>query len=436
MKRLSLTAWSLIALGLGLGLGLIGHMNGSPVFFKLGEAAKAIGGLWVAALQLTVLPLVLSNLLAAITGARAKAVGLLGLRAFLLFVVMLAAAGILAALLTPSLVRFVAVDQSAVTSLTTAAPATGGSVPSTGTSVVPGSIGDWIATLLPTNLFDAAVRGDIFPLLLFTAFFALAVTRLPTEHYQLLSNVFHGLSEAMLQLTRWLLVVTPVGVFALTYLLALKTGGAVSGMLGGYVLIVSSLMVLFTLLLYPVSSLIGRTRLSTFARAVAPAQMVAASTRSSIAALPALVKGGNDRLRLPETGTGFLLPLSVALFKVNRPISSMVKLMLVAHVYNVPLRPTTILIFLASVIIISFGTAGIPQSGPGLKTLPAYLAAGIPIEGVIVMEAVEAIPDIFKTVLNVTGDMSVTTLLTRNARTSIKPAIATASDAPQAEGVL
>ena len=441
MKRLSLTAWSLIALGLGLGLGLIGHKIGAPVFFYLGEAAKAVGGLWVAALQLTVLPLVISNLLAAITGARAKAVGMLGVRAFLLFLVMLAASGVFAAILTRPLVSFVAVDQTAVTSLRAAAPSTGGSGPTTpGATTVPNSTGgstaDWIATLLPTNLFEAALKGDLLPLLLFTAFFAIAVTRLSPERHQLLSNVFHGLSEAMLQLTQWLLVVTPVGVFALTFLLAFKTGGAVGGMLGGYIFIASLLMVLFTLLLYPVTAIIGRTKVSTFARAVAPAQMVAASTRSSIAALPALVKGGNDLLRLPETGTGFLLPLSVALFKVNRPMSSMVKLMLVAHVYSVPLRPTTILIFLASVIIISFGTAGIPQSGPGLKTLPAYIAAGIPIEGVIVIEAVEAIPDIFKTVLNVTGDMSVTTLLTRAARSSTKQSIAVTDAPAPAEGVL
>ena len=83
----------------------------------------------------------------------------------------------------------------------------------------------------------------------------------------------------------------------------------------------------------------------------------------------------------------------------------MVKLFIVAQVYDVDLSFATIVIFLVTVIIISFGTAGIPQSGPGLKTMPAYLAAGVPIEGIIVLEAVEAIPDIFKTVLNVTGNM-------------------------------
>jgi proton glutamate symport protein len=416
MKRPSLTVQSLLALVAGLALGIMGHRWAIPGFEKFAIAAKALGALWVAALQLTVLPLVITHLLVAISGSGARSVGKLGLRAVLLFVGLLIAAGLFAALVTPPLVAGLSVDASAVASLGSAASANepGSSVAQANST--PTSVADWISTLLPTNLLEAAMRGDIFSVLLFTSFFALAVTRIPEDRYKLLTEIFRGLAEAMMQLIGWLLVATPFGVFALTFTLALKTGGSVGGVLGAYIVIVSALLLLFALLLYPFTALVGRTRIIHFARGVAPAQMVAASTRSSIAALPALVEGGRHHLRLPLTGTGFLLPLSVSLFKVNRPISSVVKLVLVAHLYGVQLRPTTIAIFLATVIIISFGTAGIPQSGPGFKTLPAYVAAGLPIEGVLVVEAVESIPDIFKTVLNVTGQMSVATVLTRSYR--------------------
>jgi len=229
-------------------------------------------------------------------------------------------------------------------------------------------------------------------------------------------------------------VASPIGVFALTYALAFKTGISAGGILGTYILVVSSLMLLFTLLLYPISAIIGRTRIGDFARAVAPAQLVAISTRSSIAALPAMIEAGKDRLRLPSTGTSFVLPLSVSLLKVNRPISSIVKLMLVAHIFGIQLRPGTIAIFLATVIILSFTAPGIPQNGPGLKTIPAYIAAGIPIEAVIVLEAVEAIPDIFKTLLNVTGDMTAATLLTRSERAQSQ--LTDVDSATVAEGAL
>jgi proton glutamate symport protein len=434
MKRPSLTVECLIALSMALTLGIVGHKWDVPGFEKLAVITNALGSLWVSALQLTVLPLIITHLLAAISGSGARSVGKLGIRAVMLFFSLLIAAGVFAALLTPLLITRLPIDPSAVSSLSTAASSSV-SESSVKANSESASVADWIRTLLPTNLLEAGIRGDIFPLLLFTAFFGVAVTRLPEDRYQLLTKIFQGLAEAMMQLIRWLLVATPFGVFALTYTLALKTGASVGGVLGAYIVIASVLILLFALLLYPFTAFVGKTKLIDFARAVAPAQMVAASTRSSIASLPALVEGGRKHLRLPQTGTGFLLPLSVSLFKVNRPISSIVKLVLLAHVYGIQLRPTTIAIFLATVVIVSFGTAGIPQSGPGFKSLPAYVAAGVPIEGVLVVEAVETIPDIFKTVLNVTGQMTAATVLTRSHRTRPGEIIATERSTP-AEGVL
>ena len=417
MKRLSITAWSILALAAGLGLGILGHETGSPALARAGEWIKPAGSMWVSALQLTVIPLVITHLLATISGAGAKSVGKLGVRTFVLFLTMLLAAGIFAILLTPLFLSRLSLDPNTVATMSAAAASAreDGALAAAANNA-PVSISDWLSRLLPTNLVEAAARGDIFPLLLFAGFFALAVTRLPSDRQLLLTNIFQSLADAMLQLVRWILIAAPIGVFALTYGLALKTGTSSGGILGAYIVIVSVLMVVFTLLLYPLTAFAGRTRLIDFARGVAPAQLVAVSTRSSIASLPPLVEGARDRLRLPSIGTSFVLPLSVSLFRLNRPISAVVKLMLVAHLYGILLRPTTLVIFLATVMIISFTAAGIPQNGPGFKTIPAYLAAGVPIEAIIVIEAVESIPDIFKTLLNVTGDMSAATLLTRSHR--------------------
>ena len=433
MKRLSLTAWSIIALAAGLGLGIVGHETASPMFGRLGQWVGPIGNLWVSALQLTVLPLVITHLLATISGAVAKSVGKLAIRTFLLFLIMLLASGLFAIVLTPIFLARLSLDPATVATLGAAAAQSGATTAATA-NTAPVSIADWVSRLLPTNILEAGVRGDIFPLLLFTGFFALAVTRLPPERHLLLTNIFQSLADAMLQLVRWILVATPIGVFALTYGLALKTGGSTGGILGAYIVIVSIIMVLFTMLFYPLSAVAGKTRISDFARAVAPAQLVAISTRSSIASLPALVEGGRDRLRLPDAGSSFVLPLSVSVFKVNRPISAIVKLMLVTHIYGIPLRPTTLVVFLATVMILSFTAPGIPQSGPGFKTLPAYLAAGAPIEAIIVIETVESIPDIFKTLLNVTADMSAATILTRShwSRTPVTDV----ESAPVAEGAV
>jgi Na+/H+-dicarboxylate symporter len=83
-------------------------------------------------------------------------------------------------------------------------------------------------------------------------------------------------------------------------------------------------------------------------------------------------------------------------------------------VYHVPLGATTVAVFLVTIILLSFGTVGLPSGILPIPTLPAYIAAGIPIEGVVILEAVDAIPDMFKTVLNVTGDMSAAAILARS----------------------
>jgi len=414
----ALTAWSLSALAIGLAIGAVGHGSSAPAFAILAEVVNPLGELWLSALQMTVLPLVVVYLLAAIVGARgADSLGGLGGRAVALFIGMLAAAGAFTLIVVPPLIDAAAPPPGAMASLQAAT-----TVPQAARDAAvagSGSLGAWIGKLLPSNLFEAARRGDVLPLLLFSALLALAIRRLPDDERQPLDHLFASLSSAMLIIVRWLLVVTPIGVFALSYALGRDTGLQAAGMLGGLVLLQCGVMLSFTLLLYPLTALLGRASLAEFARALVPAQLIALSTRSSLAALPALVEGARTHLRLPNAATSFVLPLTVSLFKVNRTISSTAKLLFLAHVYGVTLSMGTIATFIVTVIVLSFSSVGVPGGGSAFKTLPAYLAAGVPIEGIIIAEAVETIPDIFKTVLNVTGDMSAATLLSRGSRVSV-----------------
>jgi Na+/H+-dicarboxylate symporter len=92
------------------------------------------------------------------------------------------------------------------------------------------------------------------------------------------------------------------------------------------------------------------------------------------------------------------------------------KVLFLAHVFGIDIPPARMAAFIATVVILSFTALGVPGGGGAFKTLPAYLAAGVPLEGIIILEAADAIPDIFKTVLNVTGDLAVAVLLTRGER--------------------
>jgi Na+/H+-dicarboxylate symporter len=432
----SLTAWSLAALIVGLATGILLHGSASPWVNAVAEAANPVGQLWVRALQMTVIPLVITHLLSAIVGAdRERPIGPLGGKALILFVGMLVAAGLFTILVASPLVSLYSVDPETASSLraSTTVPASALEAARQGEF----SVGEWLVGLVPGNIFAAAASGEILPLLLFTVLFGLAATRLPPEPREQLARTFRALAEAMLVLIRWILVATPVGVLVLTFELAFGVGLSAAGFLTAFVVLVSGVMLLFTVLLYPVSAIIGRTSIRAFARAAAPAQLVAVSTRSSLASLPALVEGAREHLRLSASVTGFVLPLSVSTFKVNRTISSTTKLLFLAHVFAVPLGAAELATFLVTALILSFSSVGVPGGGSAFRTLPAYLAAGVPIEGIVILEAVDTIPDIFKTLTNVTGDMSAATILSRTERATVTastPVAAAATAVGASEG--
>lgn len=404
-----LTRWSLTALLAGLALGFAGHYSGRAGFATLAAGANAVGELWIAALQMITLPLAVVLTLAAVANASTKSVGALTLRAILFFVVALLLAGCFALFVTPLLLAPYAVDPAISAALSRVA------VPASAAGADSVSVAAGLGGLVPKNIFAAAARGDIFPLLLFAILFGLAVTQLPAEQRLPLSRGLQALARAMLVLVGWLLVVTPLGVFALTYLIALNTGATWFGTLGVYLLLRVGVTLLCVLLLYPVSMLFGRTTLRSFARAVLPAQLVAVSTRSSVAALPALVAGGRQHAGLSVEATDFVLPLSVSLFRIGTVVANPIKLVFLAHVYGITLQPEAVALFLGTEILFTLSASGTPNSGggAGFRMVPVFLAAGIPIQGLLLLEAVETVPDIFETLANVTGQMCAATVIPR-----------------------
>ena len=408
----SKTAWAMASLGAGFGVGILAHESGGSALGRFVDLVSVIGRLWVAALQMSVLPLVVSMTFVAIVGGGTRAsIGRLGVRTLGLFVAMLVAAGILTLAIAVPAIRFYSVDAAA-----RAAFRAGASVPAP--NDVPshlGSVGDWLVALVPVNIFDAAAKGEILPVLLFTVLVGLAATRLSPERRDALHRVFDAFSETMMVVVGWILKLLPLGVFALCADFAYRVGVRATGALAFFIALASGILLVATALLYPVTMLFGRTSLGRFARAVAPAQIVAVSTRSSLASLPALVEGGRQQLGLSDAATGFVLPVSVAAFKLSRAITSLIRLLFLAHLLGIPMGAGRIASFFAVQLLMSFSTAGIPSVG-ALQSLPSYVAAGIPLQGVMILNAIDPIPDFFATLANVTADMSAATILSRRDR--------------------
>lgn len=407
--------WAMIALMIAAGLGLAARAWDLAFVYRLSGFVEPLGVIWINALQMTVIPLIVTQLLAALVRPGASAsVGRLGGSAVMLFLAMLATVNVLTILVAPSIVSNYRVSPEVVAGLRVE------SIPESALAAAqqtPAGLAEWLIGLVPTNPVAAFATGNIIQVLLFTILVGLAIGRLDDEARQPLARAIHSLADAMMILIGWILWGTPVGVFALILAVTLSSGIGAMSLLVWYVVVLCALLVAATLLLYPVTALLGRTTIRRFAQAVMPAQLVAMGTQSSLASLPALIQGGQEKMDLPPSATGFVLPLCVSTFKLNQGISPIFKFILLAHFFSIPLGVGDYVTFVAVSMLLSFGVVGVPRGGGGgFKTLPLYLAVGIPIEGVVIIEAVKTIPDFFMTTLNVTADMSVATILTRDTR--------------------
>ena len=399
---------SLGALVLGLAIGAAAQEFHAPWAPRAIAVLEPVGAMWVNALRMVVLPLVLANLVLAIGGVpRGRGLGRMTLLSFSSFVGLLLLGFALTLLVVPPLIRAIRLDPTTFSTFRNAASA--------GAPVTAGvrGLSQILVALVPSNPFRAAADGELLPLLVFTIPFAFAVTRIAEGPRTALLEMTRAVRDAGGILLSWLLAITPLGVFALGFVLAARTGMTSMSALAWFVAMICGLLLAYTLIQYPLAVLVGGISPGRFARGVLPAQVVAASTRSSLAALPALLQGAEEGAALPREVYGFTLPLAVSVFKLNRSITSLARMLFLAHLYGITLEPAQIAAFILTVLLISFGTAGVPATVGGLNTLPAYVAVGIPAQGVILLGALDTIPDVFETILNVTGNMTATTWVAR-----------------------
>jgi Na+/H+-dicarboxylate symporter len=229
-------------------------------------------------------------------------------------------------------------------------------------------------------------------------------------------RVVSGVQDASLVLVRAILVLAPLGVFALAVAVASKLGFAAAGALATYIVLVSSVTVAFlVLVIYPAAVILGGVSLKTFARAALPAQAVAFSSRSSLATLPAMLEPVRERLGMPVAFSSFIFPLAVTLFRCGAAIGQVIGTLFVAKLYGVALGPPQLAAIAATTIVTTFSIPGIP-GGSIIMIVPVLLAAGVPAEGVGLLLGVDTIPDMFRTTANVTGDVAAAVILSRRAR--------------------
>jgi Na+/H+-dicarboxylate symporter len=161
----------------------------------------------------------------------------------------------------------------------------------------------------------------------------------------------------------------------------------------------------------------GRQPIGRFTAAMAPVWAIAASTQSSLASLPAMLDASLRGLRIPAHVADVTLPLAVALFRFTSPVANLAVCFFVAHLYGIE---PTLLQMIGAVFVacgVSVGSVGLPGQISFIASVgPIALALGLPIEVLGILIAVEVIPDIFRTLGNVTGHVAATSILARSVR--------------------
>lgn len=398
----------LVALVLGFVAGTAIQLSKNPGLLALVSWITPIGVLWINAIKMTVIPLVMSLIIVSIVSFRTDgAVARIGAQTFGLFFGLLIIFVLIAVVVAP--VLFARMPMGLLANAPHAAAAT-----HVGETKGLPTLAQWIGDLIPANPVRAAADDALLPLVIFSLLFAMGARSINPELRDRLVGFFNAVRETMIVLVRWIIALAPFGVFALVLAMAAHTGVSAAGALGYFVLAVCALILALVILLYPIASLLGGVSIPLFARAVLPAQAVAASSRSSLASLPALIDGAENTLQLARPASALVLPLAVSTFKIGAPVFWVTGAVFLARLYGIEFGVSKIALLGAFSVLMSFGSPGIPNGGLVLM-MPLYTSFGLPAEGLALLIAADFFPDLFRTVANVTGDLAVATIAARGS---------------------
>ena len=402
--------WALLALIVGLALGAFADRLAPGVRSGALGIAGFVGTLWLNALKMTVIPLVIALLVTGIAKSREAAMGgKIAGRSVLWIVILCTASAVFGAVMILFLTKIFPLARSTAILLRGALAG----IDQKASGPLPG-IADFFKGVIPDNVFASATNGDILPLVVFSLLFALALGRIPESGRKALVALFEAIGDALLVVIAWVLWIAPLGVFALAFNVGATAGGSAFAGLGHYVALISVVGILVTLAGYPLALIAGRVPLGVFTRGLIAPQAVAISTRSSLASLPAMLTAARA-MGVRDQVADVTLPISVALFRATGPAMNVAVAFYVAHWLG--LEPTLGQMIAATAVgaVMSYGAVSLPGEVSYISSIaPIAMALGVPIAPLALLVAVEMIPDIFRTVGNVTLDVAVTTVIDRS----------------------
>jgi Na+/H+-dicarboxylate symporter len=397
-----------VGLGAGLLLGLVAAAlagRGHPELVQTVQGLRPIGALFLNLLSMVVIPLVATALFAGIARlGNLRRVSRLLVRTLAFFwgtaLVAIVIGFLVGSLVLPRAV--VPPDRQAA--LQAAAVADSSAIRRAAADIPTGA--RFIVELIPANPIKAAADGNLLPVVVFVTFLAVAAAGLPEEKRTTLLELADATTEALIKIVHWVLVLAPIGIFALVTPIVAKQGWDVVKAMGWFIAAVILGVVIFIGTVYiPAITIMGRREPGRFLRAAFPSMLMGFSTTSSLATLPTMLQAAEGDLHIPRSIAGFALPLGASVNRAGSALYQAIAVLFIARLYGIPFGFYEMLTASAAVFLASLTVAAVP-SGSVLSLLPAFTATGLPISGLSLLIGLDRIPDMFRTMTNVTGHLT------------------------------
>ncbi|MFU8813889.1 MAG: dicarboxylate/amino acid:cation symporter [Pseudomonadales bacterium] len=402
---MNLTARILIGMFAGLVLGVfIQQLGVGPDHWLytvvIDGFIDAGGRIFIASLQLMVVPLVLVSLICgAASLGNTGSMGRVGGKAIGLY------------LLTTSIAITLALMLALIVE-----PGSGGAPAVTDAVFDPGEpqgIKQTLINIFPTNPVAAMAQGNMLQIIVFALLFGVALSRAGEAGTRLM-GFFEDANAVLMSLITMLIKLAPIGVFCLMARLFATEGFQEIYRLGAYFLTVVIALILHLTLVYPtLLYLLARVSPLTFLRKMREPMLVGFSTASSGATLPVTLRTVEHRVGVKNEVAAFAVPLGATINMDGTAIMQGVATVFIAQFYGVDLSVTDYLMVILTATMASIGTAGVP--GVGLIMLAMVLTqVGLPVEGIMLIIGVDRLLDMLRTAVNITGDGMVATIVARS----------------------
>ncbi|MGB2279045.1 MAG: dicarboxylate/amino acid:cation symporter [Flavobacteriales bacterium] len=272
----------------------------------------------------------------------------------------------------------------------------------------------FIVDMVPSNFIQATGNNkNMLQVIFFAILFGIAMVMLPKEKTSVVKGFFDGVNDIILQIVDLIMLTAPYGVFALLGGLVVDFGGSAElfQALGIYSLSVVIGLLLMIMVVYPlILKSFTKLKYFDFFKGIAPAQMLAFSTSSSAATLPVTMERCEDHLGVSEEVSSFVLPLGATINMDGTSLYQAVAAVFIAQAFGYDLDLSQQLTIVLTSTLASIGAAAVP--GAGMVMLVIVLSSiGIDPEGIALIFAVDRLLDMLRTVVNVTGDATVATVV-------------------------